>query len=169
MFYNREFISRQYRTPEYEQAVRLLRRMPEMACSAYAEATCADFYQTWAKSRQVTASERHACIAQLLGLRCFGYTEHQTRPGRPPCAPPGSDHARLWLKNRKPVAYTFEPYGLNYKTLKDLVQFCELWRLEFSIDTWPAGHYPSRVLWVEITPLGRPLQNYSGMNTEEES
>lgn len=150
------FIEEKQRTPEYDRAVAALRALPaELTTRAFAEATCAAREEAWARRYGLKRSSGHSCVARLLGKRCR-YGEYKAGDA-PPCRPPGSDHADLWIKNGKPAVYTFQPYGLSYDTLKKLLDFCERWGLEVHIDTWPAGHFPGSVLWVEVTPKDRPL------------
>lgn len=155
----RHFVDPKKQTPEYVRAVEALKSLPpDIAMRAFAEATYAAREKAWAERYGLERSRGHACVARLLGKRCWQSGWHvRGAEEAPPCRPPGSDHADLWIKNGKPVVYTFQPYGLDHNTLERLLDFCGRWGLEIHIDTWPAGHFPGAVLWVEITPKGNPL------------
>lgn len=149
------------RTPEYEAAVAALKRLSAatggntaVVAAAFAEAACLDREQAWAARFGLKPSGGHPCIARLWGKRCMCSDLKSDLP----CYPPGADHRRLWLRDGKPAVYTFEPYHLDHETLRCLVEFCERWELELGIHAWPASHYPGEVLWVEITPKGKPLR-----------
>lgn len=122
---------------------------------AFAEATWAGREEAWAARYRLKKSGGHPCIARLLGKRCW-YGGHGSYDS-PPCSPPGADHASLWIRDGKPIAYVFQPYGLTNDTLHELLAFCDRWGLDVNIDTWPAGHFPGAVLWVELTRQDRPL------------
>lgn len=56
----------------------------------------------------------------------------------------------LFVKDGSAAVFTFQPYGLGWTNLRDLVRECEAHGLEASIGTWPAWHSPGDVLFVEV-------------------
>lgn len=154
----RYFVAPKDATPEYVDAVTALRKItPDMATRAFAEATGEQREEAWASRYRLRRSGGNCCVARLLGKRCRQYERYE-KGQEHPCQPPGSDHARLWSRDGKPAAFTFQPYGLSHDTLKDLLTYCERWGLRVTIDAWPAGHFPGNVLWVELTLGDRPLK-----------
>lgn len=150
---HRSFVDGERRTPAYVAAVQALTALDDhdLASRAAAEATWRLRLEAWAQQRGVRLSQGHACIARLLGKRCPWTLQH-VPPGHPPCQPPGVDHPRFWVKDGKPYAFTFEPYVLNLRTLRKLVDFCEQWGLDLTIEGWPTGHFPGATVWVELRP-----------------
>lgn len=63
---------------------------------------------------------------------------------------PGQDHEMMFCKDGKAAVFTFQPYGLDWQTLRALIRTCEDYGLEVSINTWPGWHFPGRVLFVAI-------------------
>lgn len=119
-----------------------------VATRAFAEATYQERLQTWAVTRHLKQAGGHVCIARLLGKRCsIGY---QNAESKPPCLPPGSDHASLWNRDGVPFVFVFQPYGMSYEAIRELTAFCEQWELRFDIDDWPSWHFPGAILTVEI-------------------
>lgn len=132
-------------------------RSEDVLIYAYAEATYERYKDDWASRHGVKQTPSgHACIARLLGRQCkVGYDPHGANyNSRPPCHPPGDDHASLWLKDGKPAIYVFQPYSLGDKTIRELMEFCEKWGLSARINSMPSWHFPGVVLTVELTLKG---------------
>lgn len=123
------------------------------ASDVYASAVMERRKAEWLLHRALKQSQGHSCVKRLLS-HC---------DGRHCLFPPGNDHPSLWLFDGKPIVYVFQPYGMNQSDVEGLVTFCQVHQLSFDIDTWPAWHYPNRVLHVEIWRKGGPypLQVYN--------
>ena len=69
---------------------------------------------------------------------------------------PGLDHPTCWTKNGRRVVIS-EPYGISYGMLGEMMNFAEMYGLEFSIDarfqSWNPGACDA-VIW---TKKGAPL------------
>lgn len=153
------FVAQARKSADYIRVVNMLRALPDedAAHRAFAEATHESRLLKWAKQRELKRSDGHACIARLLGRRCMMLDPRPRNQEGPPCTPPGADHSDLWIRGGKPVVYTTQPYQLSHKHLVELVEFCNRWGLEVKVDTWPGGHFPGSVLWIEIVTVGRVL------------
>lgn len=57
------------------------------------------------------------------------------------CLIPHADHTDVWIKDGKAVLITTQPYNMGIEKLRDIIEFCDKWGLEFSIKggSW---HYP---------------------------
>lgn len=139
-------------TGRYIKATQALAELVEAegtdaAVRAYAEATWERKREGWAAKHGLQQTRGRVCLARLLGKRCGGF-------GRDvkgiPCQPPGADHCSLWLKEGHPEVFVSQPYGLSLKTMRELVALCDCTGLDVLVDTWPAWHFPGRVLMVEI-------------------
>jgi hypothetical protein len=141
------FVSRKNRTPEYEAAIAALKKLispngdTNMATRAFAEAVCHYTMKKWAELRGLKKAGGHPCINRLLGKRCNGW-------GDEPCFPPYSDHLTMWNRDGRPYCLVSQPYGLTNEQVKEILNFCKDKGLTIDIDTWPAWHFPGRVLHV---------------------
>lgn len=161
------FVARAHQTPAYREAVRALQAVVAVAgpgvptaTQAFAEAVWEQHKTEYAASRGLTESKtNHACIRRLLGRQCrSGGVEREARGDLPPCWPPGADHSSLWNRDGKPVVFVMQPYPMSYATVRELVDFCERWGLQFSVSPWPSWHYPGAVVTLEITRTGTDLR-----------
>jgi hypothetical protein len=126
---------------EYRAAVAALRELPhDERGRAFAEATADEAKALWMEKEGVRESGSRDWRRLVCGRRKPLWD-----------GLPGQDHADLFIKDRKPHVFTFQPYGLSWFTLVELVEACQHWRLEARIATWPAWHFPGEVLFVEIT------------------
>jgi hypothetical protein len=62
--------------------------------------------------------------------------------------PPADDHGRLYVKNGRPQFYLSQPYGLSFENLKQIIQYCDEWGLEASIDGLQSNWYPGDTIAV---------------------
>lgn len=146
------FLHGKERTPEYEEAVRLMRQWStepkRWLDRAYAEAIADSARDRWAEARKVKRSGRHACFKTLLGKRCNG-------AGCPRLAV--NDHDTLWNgPDGKPKILLLQPYGLSVEHIAELHQYCEENGLEAAVCTFPSFHFPGAVLSIEVQRK-RPL------------
>lgn len=75
---------------------------------------------------------KHAGDISSLIRRQFARGE--LRRAAVPTRPPGDDHGVLLYKDRIPAVYLSEPYGLWTDRLRDIVEFCDKYRLEVSFN-----------------------------------
>lgn len=107
---------------------------------AYSEVASEEYENTYKEMYGVRRSKGHTCIQRLIGKRtCDGSN----------CRPPGSDHAKLWIRDGKPFSFTFEPYHLRKNVLKELIIFCEDHGLDFEISN-SSMHFPAGTTFVDI-------------------
>ena len=71
---------------------------------------------------------------------------------------PGLDHPTCWTKQGRRVVIS-EPYGISYQTLRQMVNFAEMYGLEFSIDARFQSWNPGRCDAVIWTKQGAPLSH----------
>ena len=90
-------------------------------------------------------------IRRLVGKRRAPWSNNPTAM---PNEPPGDDHGHLYLKDGKPAFYLSEPYALTYEKMRGVVQFCERWGLEASIDGLQSTWFPG--LTIAIRYEARP-------------
>lgn len=132
--------------PEVREALDTLEKVTKteglgVAKRVYATATSQKYEKEWIEKHKVKPTRGDICIARLINKHCtlensVGFY---------------FDHAQLWLKDGKPYIFTFQPYELDNKRMKQLVEYCEKYGLEFVMHTTPAFHFPSAVLWIEVT------------------
>jgi uncharacterized protein YozE (UPF0346 family) len=146
-------VSRSERSPEYEAAVQALKAIPTLADRAYAEATTDRALATWAEREGLRQAGGSQCAGWLHGKTSGLYSQEpgsDCRPGR--CCPPGVDHPSLWLKNGKPAKFVYQPYQISGEGLAHLADWSRKYGMTVTISTWPAWHFPSGVLMVEVEP-----------------
>jgi hypothetical protein len=71
--------------------------------------------------------------------------------------PKGFDHTSMWIgKNEKqsPCLFT-QPYGLEWKSICNIVDFCRRHDLQANIDAKFSWHFPGSTLGLRIQPLPR--------------
>lgn len=106
----------------------------------------------WAEKNGLKRAGGSQCVHRLVGKTCRRHgVLVQSVNGEMACLPPGNDHESLWSKGGVPSVFVFQPYQIEDQNLILLARFCEQNGLRASITTWPAWHYPGRVLHVEIT------------------
>lgn len=140
----REFVNKKDRTPAYDAAVKALKKVPpDLRDRAFAEAASEEARKIWAESRQVTpAKYGQQFWGRLVGKRRPTVTTRNDLL-------PADDHFTLWLKDGRPEVYVSQPYDLSLDDLRQIVAACDQHGLTVSITTWPAWHFPSRVMQVE--------------------
>jgi len=148
------FVSRKERTEAYLAAIKALRDLIEAeglnkANRAYAEASAETIQESFAKIEGATRAGGRMCMRRLLGKKCtVGYPSEIRDGASHECVPPGSDHVSLWNKDGKASMLVSQPYDLSYRTLKEMLAFCEDHGLEVDISTYPTWHFPGQVLGV---------------------
>ncbi len=95
------------------------------------------------------------CCRQLLGKRCRESSQAHDFNCEPHL-PPGADHVTAWKAGRNTVAVVIQPYGMSWRSIRALVEFCWLHGLGCSVDLAPPWWYVpedgrERVLTVVIT------------------
>ena len=119
----------------------------------YSDAVHVAYKEQYTKRDGLKESAGALCVQRLLGKQCkVGYQGKRCE-----CRPPGADHMSLWLKDGKPHVYVMQPYGLSYRQLAELYQFCERHGLRADVDAWPGWHFPGSVLHVAITKAGQDI------------
>ena len=111
-----------------------------------------DPMKSWASKYGLKEARGPVCAMRLLGKKCSRVVDY--REENCACQPPGPDHETLWCHRGKPVVYVFQPYGLSWSMMEDLISYCQRWGFQMNVDTWPAWHYPGHVLFVEIYQKG---------------
>lgn len=99
-----------------------------------------------------------ACIGRLIGG--WGGCKHGWNQPRdvpddhPPCNPPHSDHADLWLRDGEPAAFTMHLYDVDQEVLDDVLAFADTHGLEVSVEAG-SWYFPGRTtLIVFYAPEG---------------
>jgi len=62
------------------------------------------------------------------------------------CQIPHADHTDVWIKHRKAVLITTQPYNVEIDDLRDIIKYCDEWGLEFLISA-TSWHYPG---WTKL-------------------
>lgn len=147
------YVSPKERTPTYRAAIKAIRDLMETegadkADRAFAEVMTEKKKEDFAKRHGVTRATGGICVRRLFGKRCtIGYPSDPFGTGHA-CLPPGSDHISLWNKDGKASLLVSQPYGLAYRTLKEIMAYCEKYGLEVRIDANPCWHFPGQVIGV---------------------
>lgn len=99
----------------------------------------------WAAGEGVRKSDANTDpIPWLLGRRSPSYS-----------APAGwFDHGTRWTRDGRPYCLVGQPYQLLADDLRELLDLQLEHGLDVSVATWPAWHYPGRVLSVIVTRRG---------------
>lgn len=108
----------------------------------YATVVAEHKFDLFLKKNDVKLDERlgrHALM--LVGMKLPGVEELRRAPG--------SDHTRLFLKDKRPHIFTSEPYGLGWDDLKEIVAYCKEHGLEASVDAWDSWHFPGCTLLLQ--------------------
>lgn len=134
-------------TDDYLAAVQSIKDLaPEHGTpvDAYADAVATRAKEQWAEKRGWEEISPE-CINALWGEACNRpVMSHE-------CTPPGGDHESMWAKDGFPVALVSQPYGLTWPTIQALTAYCVTRGLEWTVDAWPAWHYPGAVVFVTVT------------------
>lgn len=79
-------------------------------------------------------------------LRLFGPRRKSTDV---PEAPPGSEHASLWVRDGSPARFVSQPYELPMEALRDMIRYCDRNELTFTVhgSSW---HFPGSAVFVEF-------------------
>ncbi len=105
----------------------------------YGQAIQGELLNCWAKGEGLKRAKGQVCIRRLMGKSPLMYS----------CLPPFTDHPSLWMKDGKPYCIISQPYGpLSMSQLEDIGDFCHRHEFEFTVDTWPAWHFPHAVLFL---------------------
>jgi len=91
------------------------------------------------EAKKCTVSKGVPCALRLV-QRC----QHDPGTG---CEPPGADHSVLLLRDRRPYAFVTEPYSLDDKTLRQMLDYADNHDLQLSI-TGFSPHFPGRTVLV---------------------
>lgn len=93
------------------------------------------YYKLFVRAHKVKRSTRLPCANALIKGQCHSVDLHIK------CHLPHSDHTDVWIRQGKPYCITTQPYSLSSEKLKDMLEFCEEWGLEFTVSglSW---HYP---------------------------
>lgn len=98
-------------------------------------------YEARTKSKM---SKDHACINRLVGRKCDYYS----------CVgAPASDHVDLFKRSKKAHRYTSHPYGINFRDLCRIVEFCKANGLEANINA-ESYYFPGRTVMLEYKRAG---------------
>lgn len=142
----RQFVTKP--SPGYQKAVAALRELPDtdQRARAYAQSVYAESLEAYTNKRGLKPTTGTRCVCRLI-----------SKDGRCHCngsmIVPGRDHSSLWLKDGKPYVYITQPYHLDFKTLQELVSFCDDNGLTVSISPDYAWHFPGSILFVEIKKM----------------
>ena len=140
---------------KYKKAVAILRELMQqeglnVVSSAYAEATYEEYEKVFISKHNVKPSkDGHCCINRLKGSKHCPDTYNRTGISKCNFIIPGQDHLSEWKKDRKTFIIVSQPYELNYKILKETVEFCDKHGLEASIRSDTSWHCPGSTLIVE--------------------
>ena len=135
-------------TPAFGAVVRALEALPD-ADRADAEAAHLKALEAWHRREGLTRSTGHACLGRLIGRQCAQSLTKRTRQAVP-CGLPGADHPTLWLKDGIPEVYVTQPSQLDAQHMGQIAALCAGWGLQCTVRTWPAWHFPSTMLLIEV-------------------
>ena len=146
-------------SPAYRAAVSVLHQLADAegvdaANRAYAEVAAERIEDLYASKHGLRLSQGHPCFGRVVrpGYKgCHSSEMCSDNPRYIPCSVPGRDHVSLWLKNGRPYSYVFQPYSLDKATLRQLVQQCDDYNMELSINGNSSWHFPGDTIFVEIT------------------
>lgn len=140
------------KSPEYWKAVEALKALPwyfpaplrvNHHSMVYAEATQEHWRAELTKMLKANPAGRGNRIARLIDRNGIKASDKYLRP-------PGDDHGTLFVRGKTVVAYISEPYQVSSSTAKKIVEFCELYQLEFeitSLSTWYPGQTLAVLYW----------------------
>jgi len=113
----------------------------------FATALGARLEAEWAKTNGLTRAKGHPCVHRLLDFHCAPAMAESCD-----CVPPFTDHPSLWMKDGKPHCLVSQPYEMDMESIEDITAFCKQHGLSFTIDAYPAFHFPTRALFVVFQP-----------------
>ena len=131
----------------YERAIAVLTALEEehglgALERAYAEVKA---LKIEALSIEGLSEARTPCVNRLVGT-CQHWPEPELS-----CILPGSDHTTLLTRNRRPVKYVTQPYGIRWDDLVALVERCRKQGLEADIDARWSWHFPGDTIAITVT------------------
>jgi hypothetical protein len=74
------------------------------------------------------------------------------------CMSPFTDYPSLSMKDGKPHCLISQPYELDMESLEDITHFCKQHGLSFTIEAYPAFHFPTRALFVAFQPAEKAVE-----------
>ena len=92
------------------------------------------------RANKLKESSSRPCAMRLLGKLCSKNCVN--------CSPPGTDHPSLLLKDGNAVKFISQPYGLEYETIKEMIDYCETNGLKFNIRGDFNWHCPGKAFGV---------------------
>lgn len=152
---------------KYRKAVNALRDLmteehgADSVTRAFAEAVSDRWREAYATKHHLMPVTDHVCVSRLLGKGC---PEERDRSGEFICLSdtiPGRDHLSEWRAPDGSRRIVSQPYGMDYKSLKELVTFCERLGLEARLDAYPSWHFPGATLFMELRRKGGQLHEQS--------
>lgn len=87
----------------------------------------------------IKRSSRFPCANALTKNGCRGELHGS-------CQIPHADHTDVWIKHRKAVLITTQPYNLEIEDLRDIIKYCDKWGLGFLV-SGTSWHYPG---WTKL-------------------
>lgn len=135
-----QFLSDGDYTPEVKQLVTKLRSQEKLADRIYAEAVAEGLMK--AVTRGLKPATGSKGIDRLLGKRPGPGKERRLL---------GEDHTSVWCREGKAQYLVTQPYGLSWKSLKALVEFCKVNGLRVEVSADLSWHFPGRTLAVVVS------------------
>ena len=137
-------MSRFLRPPISDDVLALVSRLRNAgdADRIYAQSASQRYLDAFAKKHHVKAARR-ADLCRLVSKRCWTHCLNNV------WQPIGIDHPTLWLRDRKAVCFTFEPYQLLTESVLALATMANELKLEITIST-DSWHFPTGTLLVEL-------------------
>jgi hypothetical protein len=143
-------------TPAYRDAVAALQRL--IAEDGHVQAAVADaledyHHSIWVKNGYQPNYDR-LNIWDLPGVKNRPVNAYELRD-----QPPGTDHPVVMHKNGRPALYVSEPYDLDKRTVREMINFADGHGLSFRVESVLGLHYPGRcfqVLWSVATDVWSP-------------
>jgi len=117
---------------------------------AFGEAANVPRKQLFAETYHASESRGVPCIYRLIGA-----CQHLTGN----CWPPGTDHASLWLVDRKPALFVSQPYHWDDNVAQAAAAFAREHGLWFTVRGDLSWHYPGStflVVWKRPTAASAP-------------
>ena len=141
---------------KYMQTVKVIQELLTaegvgVANRAYAEAIHAAIRDAYQQEKGASPSkDSHVCVNRLKGDKKCPNKYNST--GIPKCdlRIPASDHLSEWVKDGETFSIVSQPYGISFKELKELIEFCEQHHIEPYISANRAWHFPGSAISIEF-------------------
>jgi len=124
---------------------------------AYAESSEVEYKKVFAEKRGLSpVTGGHVCVHRLKGAKHCPDRYNQSCEAKCDIRIPNSDHLSEWKHNGETTLIVSQPFGLDFRSMKETIDFCEKHKLEANISTNPSWHFPGSVLTIEYKKVIEP-------------